>query len=164
MGLGSGVAMSCGVGRTCGLDPGLLWLWYRPAAAAPIQPLAWELPYASRAILKRIKNNQQLCIKQFCSSVLFLGAEKGLNRHWKSGLRGNNGLPSLKILSGIVDHENVHVSSRSSNYLEYSWVLRENKTEHYILYILYLTLPTGFSLKLLLLGSSRRGSVVNKSD
>ena len=28
-------------------DPELLWLWCRPAAAAPVQPLAWELPYAS---------------------------------------------------------------------------------------------------------------------
>jgi len=26
-------------------DPPLLWLWCRPAAAAPIQPLAWEIPY-----------------------------------------------------------------------------------------------------------------------
>ena len=25
-------------------DPALLWLWQRPAAAAQIQPLAWELP------------------------------------------------------------------------------------------------------------------------
>ena len=24
-----------------------VWLWYRPAAAAPIQPLAWEHPYAA---------------------------------------------------------------------------------------------------------------------
>ena len=28
-------------------DPVLLWLWYRLAAAAPIQPLAWEPPHAS---------------------------------------------------------------------------------------------------------------------
>ena len=41
--------MSCGVGHRCGLDPALLWLWYRPAATAPIQPLAWEPPYASGA-------------------------------------------------------------------------------------------------------------------
>ena len=27
-------------------DLALLWLWCRPAAAALIQPLAWELPYA----------------------------------------------------------------------------------------------------------------------
>ena len=33
---GSGVAMSCGVGSRCGLDPELLWLWCRPAAVAPI--------------------------------------------------------------------------------------------------------------------------------
>ena len=39
--------MSCGVGRRCGLDLALLWLWYRPAAEAPIQPLAWEPPYAA---------------------------------------------------------------------------------------------------------------------
>ena len=31
----------------------MLWLWYRPAAIAPIQPLAWELPYAAGAALKR---------------------------------------------------------------------------------------------------------------
>ena len=46
---GSGVAVSCGVGRSRGLDPALLWLWLwrRPAAAVPIQPLAQELPYAT---------------------------------------------------------------------------------------------------------------------
>ena len=33
-------------------DPALLWLWCRPAAVAPIQPLAWEPPYASGAALK----------------------------------------------------------------------------------------------------------------
>ena len=27
-------------------DPVLPWLWCRPAAVAPIQPLAWELAYA----------------------------------------------------------------------------------------------------------------------
>ena len=30
----------------------LLWLWHRPAAAAPTQPLAWELPYATYTALK----------------------------------------------------------------------------------------------------------------
>ena len=39
--------MSCGVGHRLGLDPTWLWLWCRPAAAALIQPLAWELPYAT---------------------------------------------------------------------------------------------------------------------
>ena len=39
--------MSCGVGLRQGLDLALLCLWCRPAAAAPIQPLAWEPPYAT---------------------------------------------------------------------------------------------------------------------
>ena len=46
MGLGSGVAMSCGVGLRHGSDLVLLWLWYRPGATAWIRPLAWEPPYA----------------------------------------------------------------------------------------------------------------------
>ena len=38
--------MSCGVGCRHSLDLGLLWLFCRQAAVAPIQPLAWEFPYA----------------------------------------------------------------------------------------------------------------------
>ena len=45
---GSSIAMSCGVGLRCIWDPVFLWLWCRPAAAALIQPLAWELPYATQ--------------------------------------------------------------------------------------------------------------------
>ena len=45
--------MSCGVGCRCVLDLMLLWLWCRPAAKAPIQSLAWELPYASGVDVKR---------------------------------------------------------------------------------------------------------------
>ena len=33
----------------------MLWLWSRPVATAPIQPLAWEPPYAMGAALKRPK-------------------------------------------------------------------------------------------------------------
>ena len=33
----------------------LLWLWRRPAATAPIRPLAWEPPRAMGAALKRQK-------------------------------------------------------------------------------------------------------------
>ena len=45
----SGVAVSCGVGRRCDLDPVLLWLWRRPAATALIRPLAWEPPICHRS-------------------------------------------------------------------------------------------------------------------
>ena len=43
MGQRPGLAMSHGVGHRGSSDPTLLWLWDRPAAAALIQPLAWEL-------------------------------------------------------------------------------------------------------------------------
>ena len=48
--------MTCVVGRRCGLDPALLWLW--PAATALIGPLAWELPYALGVALKIQKQKQ----------------------------------------------------------------------------------------------------------
>ena len=43
-GLGSGIALNCVIGPRCGLDVALLWLQCGQAAAAPIRPLAWELP------------------------------------------------------------------------------------------------------------------------
>ena len=52
--------MSCGVGGRRGLDPALLWLWCRPAAAAPIRPLAWESPYTTGAALKKDKKKKEL--------------------------------------------------------------------------------------------------------
>ena len=37
-----------------------LWLWYRLAAAVPIQPLAWEPPHAASVALKKApKTNKQ---------------------------------------------------------------------------------------------------------
>ena len=45
---------------SCGSDPTLLWLWRRPAAAALIQPLAWEPPYAVGAALKSKKKKKKV--------------------------------------------------------------------------------------------------------
>ena len=45
--------MSCGVDCRRGLDPMLLWR--RPAATAPIRPLAWEPPYTTGAALEKAK-------------------------------------------------------------------------------------------------------------
>ena len=53
MGWGSGIAVSCGVGRRHSSDPVLLWLWRRLAATALIRPLAWELPYAVGVALEK---------------------------------------------------------------------------------------------------------------
>ena len=49
---------TCGVGRRHGSDLVLLGLWCRPAAAAPIQPLAWGPPHASGVALKSKKQNK----------------------------------------------------------------------------------------------------------
>ena len=55
---GSNVAVSCGVGRRCGSDLALLWLWCRPAATAPIRPLAWEPPYAEGVALEKTEKTK----------------------------------------------------------------------------------------------------------
>ena len=39
-------------------------LWHRPTATAPIEPLAWELPYAAGAALKRKKERNISSIKR----------------------------------------------------------------------------------------------------
>ena len=46
------MTVSCGVGGRCGSDLVFLWLQCRSAATALIQPLAWELPYATGMALK----------------------------------------------------------------------------------------------------------------
>ena len=47
------------IGLRHSLDLALLWLWHRPAAAAPVWPLAWKLPYATGAALKSKTTNKQ---------------------------------------------------------------------------------------------------------
>ena len=51
------MGMSCGVDHRHKWDLALLWLWGRPAAIAPIPPLAWELPHATGRALKSKNNN-----------------------------------------------------------------------------------------------------------
>ena len=49
--------MSCG--QRCSSDPTLLWLWRRPSATAPIQPLAWVPPYAVGAAQEMAKSQKK---------------------------------------------------------------------------------------------------------
>ena len=51
--------MSYGVGRRHGSDLAVLWVWCKPAATAPIRPLAWEPPYATGSALKRQKKKER---------------------------------------------------------------------------------------------------------
>jgi len=50
--------VSCDIGHRRSLDPVLLWLWGRPAATAPIRPLAWEPPYAEGVALEKTKKKK----------------------------------------------------------------------------------------------------------
>ena len=80
--------MSCGVDHRRGSDPTMLWLWRRPAAVAPIQPLAWEPPYAWGVALKRQKKTK----KKKKSRVLHLSHGFELKRHF------------IKILNEVAFH------------------------------------------------------------
>ena len=70
--------MSCGVGHRRGSDLAWLWLWRRPEATAPIQPLAWEPPYTEGAVLEKAKrqnnNNSKttLCLFQVSCKMIQL--------------------------------------------------------------------------------------------
>ena len=57
----------------------LLWLWRRPAATAPIRPLAWEPLYAAGAALKRTKRHTHKKIKK-SKSKTFHRTKKFFNK------------------------------------------------------------------------------------
>ena len=91
--------MSCGVGHRYGLDPVLQML----AAVAPIQPLAWELPYALSVALKKSKKKKSiyiyiyilartLLISQLQYLVLYQNTErtKKVKYHLDPGKNRNN--------------------------------------------------------------------------
>ena len=61
----------------------LLWLWRRPAAAAPIRPLAWEPPYASGAAQEMAKRQK----KKFKLALWLKTSVKVEFLMWCSGLR-----------------------------------------------------------------------------
>ena len=52
--------VKCGVGCRCSSNPALLWLWRRPAAIAPMRPLAWESPYAAGAAQEMAKKKSDV--------------------------------------------------------------------------------------------------------
>ena len=53
------------------LESGVTLLWCRLAAAAPIQPLAWEPPYAAGAALLK-KKKEKNCAEALAPSLLNL--------------------------------------------------------------------------------------------
>ena len=61
--------MSYGVGHRRSSDLVLLWLWCRPAAVAPIGPVAWEPPYAVSAASEKKKKLNLSLQQKFCFSL-----------------------------------------------------------------------------------------------
>ena len=54
------------------MDPMWLWLWCRPAAVAPIGPLAWEPPYAVGAALKTKQNKTKRMYMYHVFTIKFM--------------------------------------------------------------------------------------------
>ena len=73
----SGIAVSCDVGCSHGLDLALLWLWCRPVAVALIQPLTWEPLYAAGVALKRQKDKNKVATSEWIGNPLNNPAEAG---------------------------------------------------------------------------------------
>ena len=72
--------MSCGIGQRHGLD--LALLWHKLAAVAPIQPLAWERPYATGVALNSKTKTKSLVIFGLLVKIPLLGLINNLAVNW----------------------------------------------------------------------------------
>ena len=79
--------MSYGVGHRHSSDLALLWLWYRPAAIAPIRPLAWDPPYATGVALEK-QNKTKKSGSSCCGTLSML-------KTWYSVCEDAGSIPGL---------------------------------------------------------------------
>ena len=107
--------------QICGSDLVLLWLWRRLVAIAPIRPLAWEPPYATRVaqeIAKRLKKKKKKKRKHHTFSPQDLNPRhiKGTRAPWSVGL-GLEAAPAWRLFpvspSGITSTAAAEQSARS---------------------------------------------------
>ena len=85
--LGSSVAMA------------LLWLWRRPVATAPIQPLAWEPPYAAGAAQEIATTTTTKKTKRPKKKLLGVPVVAQQKQIWLVSMRTQ--VQSLALLSGL---------------------------------------------------------------
>ena len=57
---------------------GVLWLWRRPVATAPIRPLAWEAPYDVGVALKKKKKEEREAKNRKVACEMFTTERKAL--------------------------------------------------------------------------------------
>ena len=114
VGWGSGIVVSCYVGRRRGLDPKLLWLWHRLTAVALIRPLAWELPYAMVVALEKQKKK-----KKKKKKIILNGGQKFFS------------LPLFQVIVGIFRRLHMYPLSSCLNHkprkrffkITYQWIM-----------------------------------------
>ena len=75
-------------------DPPLLWLWCRPAAVAPIQPLAWKLPCAAGVALKRPKKKKEKKALQLDDPKM-----RGVDADWEKSVLMLQQFPALSAFT-----------------------------------------------------------------
>ena len=88
----SGAGIHCCHELWCKLQVQLrsVLLWHRPAAAVPIPPLAWELPYAAGLAVKKKKKKKQASWRK----PMYKGCMMGN----KTGAKGSDIRPCLSCL------------------------------------------------------------------
>ena len=135
---GSGFVVSCGVGHRWGLDPALLWLWHRPATVAPIQPLAWELPYAEGVGLKSKKQGKKKKKKVHCPYFFLCQKWELWISNRKTGKRHGKNCKGLLSIYTKSDFTNLGCKLTSEvffcllncEFFFFNWVLGEFSETH----------------------------------
>ena len=86
-------------------DPALPWALYRPAALAPICPLAWELPYAMGAALKKKRERKkETCFRQMQSIGTHQLEKSSIRPEKKKVLSGNWKIKDTGCANGMEIH------------------------------------------------------------
>ena len=93
--------VSSGTGGRLSLDPALPWLRRRPAAAAPIHPLAWELPYATGvAIIRKKRRRMKEINNRYKKKYLYnhrVTTNLGIAKYWPDRVSGPSGFYQMNV-------------------------------------------------------------------
>ena len=77
-----------------------LWLWHRPMATALIHPLAWELPYATGATLKKKRKKEKISHVE----VLTLYTPK-YDHNWNEGLYRGGSVKMRPLMWALIQYD-----------------------------------------------------------